>query len=101
MSFSSTGLWSGGGERISRTDGIRLMAPAGRSAEAPMRRTAHGSRERTYTRPMNRTRITGECLPQAAPALRAVPAGRRGIGPRTAADGQAPTVGRGALHGHG
>ncbi|WP_158866321.1 hypothetical protein [Streptomyces xanthophaeus] len=50
---------------------------------------------------MNRTRITGECLPQAAPALRAVPAGRRGISPRTAAGGQAPTAGRGALHGHG
>ncbi|MFD3700420.1 hypothetical protein ACFWUZ_30575 [Streptomyces sp. NPDC058646] len=50
---------------------------------------------------MNRTRITGECLPQAAPAARAFSAGRTGAGPRAAADGQAPTAGRGALHGHG
>ncbi|MET9604816.1 hypothetical protein ABZZ17_07070 [Streptomyces sp. NPDC006512] len=50
---------------------------------------------------MNRTRITGERLPQAAPAAPAVPAARSGVSPRTAADGQAPTVGRGALHGHG
>ncbi|MEU9379410.1 hypothetical protein AB0D94_37440 [Streptomyces sp. NPDC048255] len=51
---------------------------------------------------MNRTRVTGKCLPlQAAPVARAASAGRSGVSPRTAAGGQAPTVGRGALHGHG
>ncbi|WP_168714149.1 hypothetical protein [Streptomyces sp. A1136] len=51
---------------------------------------------------MNRTRrVTGECLPQAAPVTRAAGAGRSGVSRRTAADGQAPTVGRGVLHGHG
>ncbi|MFD8984440.1 hypothetical protein [Streptomyces sp. NPDC059564] len=50
---------------------------------------------------MNRTRMTGECLPQAAPATRAVSGGRTGVSPRTAADAAAPTVGRGVLHGHG
>ncbi|MGW6705902.1 hypothetical protein ACWGDE_13575 [Streptomyces sp. NPDC054956] len=50
---------------------------------------------------MNRTRVTGECLPQAAPSVRAVSAGRTGVSPRTAADAQAPTVGRGVVHGHG
>ncbi|MFI5987344.1 hypothetical protein ACIBEA_41545 [Streptomyces sp. NPDC051555] len=50
---------------------------------------------------MNRTRVTGECLPQAAPATRAASAGQAGVSPRTAADVQAPTVGRGVLHGHG
>ncbi|MBT2442920.1 hypothetical protein J7E93_22990 [Streptomyces sp. ISL-36] len=51
---------------------------------------------------MNRTRgFTGERLPQAAPAARAGSAGRTGVSPRTAADAQAPTVGRGVLHGHG
>ncbi|MFI8277549.1 hypothetical protein ACIGBH_22060 [Streptomyces sp. NPDC085929] len=51
---------------------------------------------------MNRTRrVTGECLPQAAPAACAASAVRSGVSPRTAADGQAPTVGRGVLHGHG
>ncbi|MFJ9343078.1 hypothetical protein ACIRP0_27875 [Streptomyces sp. NPDC101733] len=51
---------------------------------------------------MDRTRsVTGEGLPKAAPAARAARAGRAGVSPRTAADGQAPTVGRGALHGHG
>ncbi|MFD5148809.1 hypothetical protein [Streptomyces sp. NPDC058401] len=60
---------------------------------------------------MSRTRgVTGDRLPQAAPgapavpavsAVPAVPAGRTGISLRTAADGQAPTVGRGVLHGHG
>ncbi|WP_168724342.1 hypothetical protein [Streptomyces sp. A1547] len=47
---------------------------------------------------MNRTRVTEECLPQAAPAVRAV---RTGVSYRTAVDGQAPAVGRGAPHGHG
>lgn len=70
--------------------------------EAPYADAAYGSRERTYTRSMNRTRsVTGEGLPQAAPAARAARARRAGVSPRTAADGQAPTVGRGALHGHG
>ncbi|WP_158710118.1 hypothetical protein [Streptomyces katrae] len=50
---------------------------------------------------MNRTRVTEECLPQAAPAARAVRADRTGVSSRTAVDGQAPTVGRGAPHGHG
>ncbi|MDD9381145.1 hypothetical protein M8Z33_31750 [Streptomyces sp. ZAF1911] len=51
---------------------------------------------------MSRTRrVMGECLPQAAPGAPAAPAGRTGISPRTAADAQAPTVGRGVLHGHG
>ncbi|WP_328303125.1 hypothetical protein OG389_34910 [Streptomyces sp. NBC_00435] len=50
---------------------------------------------------MNRTRITGECLPQAAFAARGACADRTGVSPRTAFDGQAPTVGRGVLHGHG
>ncbi|WP_369776686.1 hypothetical protein [Streptomyces sp. R33] len=50
---------------------------------------------------MNRTRVTEECLPQAAPAVRAVRADRTGVSYRTAVDGQAPAVGRGALHGHG
>ncbi|MFI5762351.1 hypothetical protein ACIA8F_15590 [Streptomyces sp. NPDC051563] len=51
---------------------------------------------------MSRTRrVTGDCPPQAAPGAPAVPAGRTGISPRTAADAQAPTVGRGVLHGHG
>ncbi|MFE4265128.1 hypothetical protein [Streptomyces sp. NPDC056883] len=51
---------------------------------------------------MSRTRrVMGECLPQAGPDAPAVPAGRTGISLRTAADGQAPTVGRGVLHGHG
>ncbi|MCY0931236.1 hypothetical protein OTB20_34645 [Streptomyces sp. H27-H1] len=51
---------------------------------------------------MNRTRsVTGECLPQAAPGVRAAFADRVGVSPRTAADSQAPTVGRGVLHGHG
>ncbi|WP_449480169.1 hypothetical protein [Streptomyces avidinii] len=50
---------------------------------------------------MNRTRVTEECLPQAAPAARARCAARTGVSPRTAADGQAPTVGRGVVHGHG
>ncbi|MCX5402485.1 hypothetical protein OHA37_01115 [Streptomyces sp. NBC_00335] len=51
---------------------------------------------------MSRTRrVTGKCLPQAAPGARAASAVRTGISPRTAADGKAPTVGRGVLHGHG
>ncbi|MEU9002381.1 hypothetical protein [Streptomyces sp. NPDC048551] len=51
---------------------------------------------------MNRSRrVTGECLPQAAPAAPADSAGRAGVSPRTAAAGQAPTVGRGVVHGHG
>ncbi|MFG2712965.1 hypothetical protein ACGFX2_20765 [Streptomyces goshikiensis] len=52
---------------------------------------------------MDRTRVTGECLPQqAAPDVLAVAAGRAGgVSALTAADDQAPTVGRGALHGHG
>ncbi|MCX4547071.1 hypothetical protein [Streptomyces sp. NBC_01565] len=50
---------------------------------------------------MNRTRVTEECLPQAAPAARAAHWDRPGHSPRTAVDGQAPTVGRGAPHGHG
>ncbi|MET9435212.1 hypothetical protein [Streptomyces sp. NPDC006551] len=51
---------------------------------------------------MNRTRrFTGECLPQAAPVTCAASAGRTGVSPRTAADGQASTVGRGVPHGHG
>ncbi|MGW1776951.1 hypothetical protein [Streptomyces sp. NPDC002104] len=51
---------------------------------------------------MRRTRRdTGECLPQAAPGARAALAGRAGVSLRTAADAQAPTVGRGVLHGHG
>ncbi|MFI5666361.1 hypothetical protein [Streptomyces sp. NPDC051704] len=51
---------------------------------------------------MNRTRVTEERLPQAAPAARAARTDRRGAGPRTAAaGGQAPTVGRCAPHGHG
>ncbi|MGW7318358.1 hypothetical protein [Streptomyces sp. NPDC054854] len=51
---------------------------------------------------MNPTRrVTGECLPQAAPAARGASADRSGVSPRTAADGKAPTVGRGVLHGHG
>ncbi|MBT2449758.1 hypothetical protein J7F03_22295 [Streptomyces sp. ISL-43] len=50
---------------------------------------------------MNRTRVTGECLPQAAPATPAASVVRTGVSPRTAADVQAPTVGRGVLHGHG
>ncbi|MFF3216873.1 hypothetical protein ACFYYB_40410 [Streptomyces sp. NPDC002886] len=51
---------------------------------------------------MSRTRRdTGERLPQAAPGVRAAAAGRTGISLRTAADAQAPTVGRGVLHGHG
>lgn len=56
---------------------------------------------RPYTRPMNRTRVTEECLPQAAPAARAARTDRTGAGSRTAVDGQAPTVGRCAPHGHG
>lgn len=77
-------------------------APTG--ADVPGRRAdaAYGPRERTYTRPMSRTRrVTGECLQQAAPGVRAASAGRTGISLRTAADGKAPTVGRGVLHGHG
>ncbi|MFJ4776343.1 hypothetical protein [Streptomyces sp. NPDC088762] len=51
---------------------------------------------------MNRTRrVTGERRPQAAPTARAGSAGRTGVSPRTAADGQAPTVGRGVVRGHG
>lgn len=45
--------------------------------------------------------MTGECLPQAVPATRAVSGGRKGVSPRTAVDAEAPTVGRGVLHGHG
>ncbi|MFE2145434.1 hypothetical protein ACFXA3_27480 [Streptomyces sp. NPDC059456] len=50
---------------------------------------------------MNRTRVTEECLPQAVPTTRATCADRTGVSSRTAVDGQAPTVGRGAPHGHG
>ncbi|MCX4781915.1 hypothetical protein [Streptomyces sp. NBC_01264] len=51
---------------------------------------------------MSRTRRdTGKRLPQAAPGARAAFAGATGISPRTAAVRQAPTVGRGVLHGHG
>ncbi len=84
---------------------VRLQgggAPTG--ANAPGRRAdaAYGPGERTYTRPMSRTRsVTGESLPQAASGAGAASAGRAGVDPRTAADGKAPTVGRGVLHGHG
>ncbi|MFF3429401.1 hypothetical protein [Streptomyces sp. NPDC002602] len=50
---------------------------------------------------MDRTRVTGEHRHRAGSAARAVAASRTGVSPRTAAEGQAPTVGRGALHGHG
>ncbi|MFJ9181057.1 hypothetical protein [Streptomyces sp. NPDC102360] len=51
---------------------------------------------------MNRTRrVSGEGLQQAAPVACATSADRAGVSPRTAIDGQAPTVGRGVLHGHG
>ncbi|GHE64694.1 hypothetical protein [Streptomyces vinaceus] len=53
---------------------------------------------------MNRTRVTEECLPQAAPSARAAIAARRartGARSRTVAGGEAPTVGRCTPHGHG
>ncbi|MCC0093488.1 hypothetical protein K7B10_01485 [Streptomyces flavotricini] len=50
---------------------------------------------------MNRTRVTEECLPQAAPAARAARADGTGAASRAAFDGQAPAVGRCAPHGHG
>ncbi|MFZ3467783.1 hypothetical protein ACODT3_38475 [Streptomyces sp. 4.24] len=50
---------------------------------------------------MNRTRVTGESRPPAAPVARAGSAARTGVSLRTAFDGQAPTVGRGVVHGHG
>ncbi|MFI5831492.1 hypothetical protein ACIA6C_30285 [Streptomyces sp. NPDC051578] len=50
---------------------------------------------------MNRTRVTEECPPQAAPAACAARAERAGVSSRTAVDGKAPAGGRGALHGHG
>ncbi|MGW6975913.1 hypothetical protein [Streptomyces sp. NPDC054952] len=50
---------------------------------------------------MDRTRITGEYRHRAGSPARADAASRTGVSPRTAAEGQAPTVGRGALHGHG
>lgn len=55
----------------------------------------------TYTRAMNRTRVTEECPPQAAPAACAACAERAGVSSRTVVDGEAPAGGRGALHGHG
>ncbi|MFD7078923.1 hypothetical protein ACFYXV_28525 [Streptomyces sp. NPDC002181] len=50
---------------------------------------------------MNRTRVTEERLPQAAPAARAARTDRRGAGSRAAVGGQAPTLRRCAPHGHG
>ncbi|MFJ3913477.1 MULTISPECIES: hypothetical protein [Streptomyces] len=53
---------------------------------------------------MNRTRVTEECLPQAASSARAAIAARRartGACARTVTGGGAPTVGRCTPHGHG
>ncbi|MDH6538069.1 hypothetical protein ACFXJO_00375 [Streptomyces lavendulae] len=51
---------------------------------------------------MNRTRVTEERPPQAAPAARAARTDRSGAGSRTAIGGRAAsTAGRCAPHGHG
>lgn len=88
-----------------RVTPLRLQdggAPTGADVLDLRADAAYGPGGRTYTRPMSRTRrVTGKCLPQAAPGARAASAVRTGISPRTAADGKAPTVGRGVLHGHG
>ncbi|MFI9081709.1 hypothetical protein ACIGW8_35475 [Streptomyces sioyaensis] len=50
---------------------------------------------------MGRTNAVRECLQQASCALRPAVASSAVIGPATAADADAPEIGRGALHGHG
>ncbi|MGW7452706.1 hypothetical protein [Streptomyces sp. NPDC054787] len=50
---------------------------------------------------MDHTRAAGEGLPQATRVPCPVPTGPAGLRPVTAAVGEAPSVGRGALHGHG
>ncbi|MFI1156994.1 hypothetical protein [Streptomyces sioyaensis] len=50
---------------------------------------------------MGRTSAVRESLQQAPCALRPAVAGSAVVGPATAADAEAPEIGRGALHGHG